>query len=102
MSIAATDQKVRKILTSRYSTQSYLELMQEIFYGMKIVAPNQQRKEFSNFSSHIENYTHIGNYVSPKKENVAILAVCLKGEVLRSRKESDRYSLLSDRSPQEP
>jgi len=80
MSIAATDQKVRKILTSRYSTQSYLELMQEIFYGMKIVAPNQQRKEFSNFSSHIENYTHIGNYVSPKKENVAILAVCLKGE----------------------
>lgn len=80
MSIAATDQKVRRILTSRYSTQSYLELMQEIFYGMKIVAPNQQRKEFSNFSSHIENYTHIGNYVSPKKENVAILAVCLKGE----------------------
>ena len=80
MSIAATDRKVRRILTSRYSTQSYLELMQEIFYGMKIVAPNQQRKEFSNFSSHIENYTHIGNYVSPKKENVAILAVCLKGE----------------------
>lgn len=80
MSISATDQKVRRILTSRYSTQSYLELMQEIFYGMKIVAPNQQRKEFSNFSSHIEHYTHIGNYVSPKKENVAILAVCLKGE----------------------
>lgn len=80
MSITATDEKVRRVLTSQYTTQGYLELMQEIFYGMKIVAPNQQRKEYSNFSTHIEFYSHIGDYVSPKKEKVSILAVCLKGE----------------------
>lgn len=80
MSITATDEKVRRVLTAQYTTQGYLELMQEIFYGMKIVAPNQQRKEYSNFSTHIEYYSHIGDYVSPKKEKVSILAVCLKGE----------------------
>lgn len=80
MSITATDEKVRRVLTAQYTTQGYLELMQEIFYGMKIVAPNQQRKEYSNFSTHIEFYSHIGDYVSPKKEKVSILAVCLKGE----------------------
>jgi len=80
MSISAIDEKVRCVLTAQYSTQGYLELMQEIFYGMKVVAPNQQRKEYSNFSTHIEYYTHIGDYTSPRREKVSILAVCLKGE----------------------
>ena len=75
MSITATDEKVRRVLTAQYTTQGYLELMQEIFYGMKIVAPNQQRKEYSNFSTHIEYYSNIGDYGSPKKEKVYILAV---------------------------
>ena len=45
--------KIESILTSEYSTANFVELMREIFDSMKIVAPNNFRQEFSNFSTHI-------------------------------------------------
>lgn len=72
--------KIEKILTSQYSTQNYVELMQEIFDSMKIVAPNVFHEERSNFSSHILGYTHIGNYMTPESKKIAVFAVQLKKE----------------------
>ena len=50
----ATTQRIENILTSQYSNQNYLELVNEIFDNMQVVNPNGFNKEFSNFSSHIE------------------------------------------------
>lgn len=72
--------KIEKILTSQYSTQNYVELMQEIFDSLKIVAPNIFHEERSNFSSHILGYTHIGNYITPEEKKIAVFAVQLKKE----------------------
>ena len=80
MSISAIDEKVRCVLTAQYSTQGYLELMQEIFYGMKVVAPNQQRKEYSNFSTHIEYYTHIGDYTVCGEFSFYAAKLCKKAD----------------------
>ena len=71
-------EKIESMLTSEYSAQNYLELMQEIFDGMQIVAPNSPKKEYSNFSSHIETYTHVGTYNTPDKKKIIIMAVELK------------------------
>ena len=72
--------KIENILTSQYSTQNYVELMQEIFDSLKIVAPNIFHEERSNFSSHILGYTHIGNYITPEEKKIVIFAVQLKKE----------------------
>ncbi len=72
--------KIENILTSEYSTTNYVELMQEIFDSMKLVAPNSFKQEFSNFSTHIVGKTHIGNYTTPEGKRIAIFAVQLKKE----------------------
>ena len=72
--------KIEKILTSEYSTINYVEMMQEIFNSMKLVAPDAFREERSNFSSHILGRAHIGNYTTPKGEKIAIFSVRLKKE----------------------
>ena len=72
--------KIEKILTSEYSTINYVEMMQEIFNSMKLVAPDTFREERSNFSSHILGRAHIGNYTTPKGEKIAIFSVQLKKE----------------------
>ncbi len=78
--ITAIDEKIRKILQSRYTAQGYLELMQEIFTGMRVIAPFASREEYSNFSFYIRSYTHVGEYRTPNGEKLAIFAVCLKKE----------------------
>ena len=72
--------KIENILTSEYSTANYVELMQEIFDSMKLVAPNNFRQEFSNFSTHIVGRAHVGNYTTPEGKRIAIFAVQLKKE----------------------
>lgn len=70
--------KIEEILKSEYSVQNYVELMTEILDGLQIVAPNRQNIEFSNFSSHIIGYSHIGTYNSPDKKKIIVMAVELK------------------------
>ena len=72
--------KIEQILTSEYSTANFVELMQEIFDSMKLVAPNSFRQEFSNFATHIVGKAHIGNYTTPEGKKIAIFSVQLKKE----------------------
>ena len=78
--MSAIVNKIETILTSEYSTTNFVELMQEIFDSMKIVAPNNFQEERSNFSSHIVGRIHVGNYTAPEGKKIAIFAVQLKKE----------------------
>ncbi len=71
-------QKIEIILKSEYSTPNFVEFVTEIFDSLKIVAPDKFHKEYSNFSSHIEGYTHIGDYISSDDKKVAVFSVQLK------------------------
>lgn len=70
--------KIEDILKSEYSTQGFVEFSMEIFDSLVLVSPNKFHKEFSNFSSHIEGYAHIGDYSSPDGKKIAVFAVQLK------------------------
>lgn len=70
--------KVENILKSEYSDKNYLAFVLEIFDSLKIVAPDKFNKGSSNFSSHIEGYSHLGDYITPEKKKVAVFSVCLK------------------------
>lgn len=86
--------KIEQILTSEYSTANYVEFVQEIFDGMKLVAPNNFRQEFSNFSNHIKGSIHVGNYTTPDRKKIAIFAVQLqkKSFVENSRSTQRSYA----------
>lgn len=84
--------KIENILTSEYSTANYVELMQEIFNSMKLVAPNNFRPEFSNFSNHIKGSIHVGNYLTPDRKKIAIFAVQLKKETYVENSRSTQRS----------
>lgn len=71
-------QKIESILKNEYSTKGFVDFAVEIFDSLKIVAPEKFHKEFSNFSSHIEGYSHIGDYCSPDVKKVAVFSVRLK------------------------
>lgn len=68
---------IEKILKSEFDMSEYVKLVREIFSTIKIVAPDKYRKEFSNFSSHIEGSYHVGSYVDPDNKKVAVFAVKL-------------------------
>ena len=70
--------KIENILKSDYSTQGFVDLIVEIFNPITIVAPNKFRKELSNFSSHIEGYSHIGDYTTQEGKKIAVFSVRLK------------------------
>ncbi|QTE74274.1 Eco57I restriction-modification methylase domain-containing protein [Clostridiales bacterium FE2010] len=76
--MSAVIDKIEKILTNEYSIENYVALTSEIMDGMKLVAPDNTRKEYSNFSSHIENSTHVGNYTDPDGKKIIVLSVELK------------------------
>ena len=67
--------KIESILHNSYDTKNYIDFVNEIFPNIKFVAPDRFRKEYSNFSSHIEGSIHVGNYQTPDKKNIIILAV---------------------------
>lgn len=70
--------KVENILTSEYTTSNFVEFVQEVFSNIEFVAPDKFNKEYSNFSSHIEGATHVGNYTDPEGNSIIIAAVQLK------------------------
>lgn len=76
--MSATVEKIEGILKDEYTVDNYMSLMREILDDLETVAPYAPRKEYTNFSSHIEGYTHVGNYKSPDKKNMIVLAVELK------------------------
>ncbi len=70
--------KIEQFLTSEYSNEEYTKLIRELFPTVKLVAPDRFNKEYTNFSSHIEGSSHIGNYVDPEGKKLIILSVQLK------------------------
>jgi len=90
----AVVKKIETILKSSYDTKNYVDLIREIFPNVSIVSPNKFRKEFTNFSSHIEGSVHVGNYKTPDKKNIIIMAVQLKnvGYVENSRSTQRSYA----------
>lgn len=75
-----TIQKVERILKSAYNVTDYTDLIREIFPTVKIIAPDRFNKEFTNFSSHIEGSSHVGNYTDPDGKTLIIHSVQLKNE----------------------
>ncbi len=76
MSIAT--KHVEEILTSTFEMTKYVDLVREIFSDVKIIAPDKMVKEYSNFSSHVKASAHVGSYVSPENEKIAVFAVELQ------------------------
>ena len=75
-----TIRRIETILTSAFSTSNFTDFVREIFPGVKIIAPEKFRKEYTNFSSHIEGSAHVGNYTDPENKNLIIFSVQLKKE----------------------
>ena len=90
--MSAVVDKIRNILTNTYSAENYFDLMTEVLDGMKAIDPYNQKKEFSNFSSHIEGYTHTGTYTSPDKKKIIVMAVELKNKTYVENSRSTQRS----------
>ena len=75
-----TIKKIERILTSEYNVSDFTDFIREIFPSVKIIAPYRFRKEFTNFSSHIEGSAHVGNYTDPDGKTMIIHSVQLKKE----------------------
>ena len=89
--IAAVD-KVKKILESQFEIKSYVELVKEVFASVKIISPDNFRKESSNFSSHIKSSSHVGSYEDRDGKRLAIFAVELKKDAYVERSRSTQRS----------
>ena len=85
-------QKIEYILTSEFDMKNYMALIQEIFSNTEWVAPNQINPEKSNFSSHIQNWTHVANYKTPENENIVIFAVELNNQTYVENSRSTQRS----------
>ena len=90
--MSAVIDKIEGILTEKYSADNYVALASEILDGMRLVSPNNPRKEFTNFSSHIESSTHVGNYLDPDGKKIIIMAVELKRETYVENSRSTQRS----------
>lgn len=88
------ENKIEEILKSSYSSKNYVDLVQEIFKSVEMVAPNHFRKEYTNFSSHIDGSVHVGNYKTADNKSIIIMAVQLKnvGYVENSRSTQRSYA----------
>ena len=70
--------KIEDIFKSDYSQDNYIAVIREVFDGVNIQSVITFRKEYSNFSSHIEGCSYIGLYESPDNKKIAIFSVQLK------------------------
>ena len=84
--------RVEEILVSSFNMANYVDLVREIFSNIKIIAPNNMKKEYSNFSSHVEASAHVGSYVSPEGERIAVFAVELKQQTYVENSRSTQRS----------
>lgn len=75
-----TIKKIENILTSQYNITNYTDFIREIFPTVQIIAPDRFNKEYTNFSSHIEGSSHVGNYTDSDGKTMIIFAVQLKKE----------------------
>ena len=75
-----TVKKIERILTSEYNVSDFTDFIREIFPSVRIIAPDRFRKEYTNFSSHIEGSAHVGNYTDPEGKTMIIHSVQLKKE----------------------
>jgi len=70
--------EIENTFKSIYSQDNYISLIREVFDGVKIQSTISFKKEYSNFSSHIEGYSYIGMYESPDNKKIAVFSVRLK------------------------
>ena len=84
--------RVEEILVQSFNMANYVDLVREIFSNIKIVAPDNMKKEYSNFSSHVEASAHVGSYVSPDGEKIAVFAVELKQQTYVENSRSTQRS----------
>ena len=86
--------KIENILTHQYDIKNYVDLVEEIFPKIKIVAPDKFNREFSNFNSHIEGSVHVGTFNTPDDKKIIVMAVELKkaGYVESSRSTQRSYA----------
>ncbi len=84
--------RVESILTSAFEMTKYVDLVREIFSNIRIIAPDTMKKEYSNFSSHVEASAHVGSYVSPENEKIAVFAVELKQQTYVENSRSTQRS----------
>ena len=92
--MSAVVEKIRDILTEEYSVENYVTLVNEVFGGLKVVAPTFLRKDFpTNFAAHIVGYSHVGNYISPDESKIVILSVELKKQTYVENSRSTQRSL---------
>ena len=80
MQINQTVRKIETILTSKYETENFVDFIREIFPTVKIISPERFRKEYTNFSTHIEGSIHVGSYLDPDGRKLIIHAVQLVKE----------------------
>jgi len=90
--MSAVFDKIEGILTDAYSVANYVDLMTEILDDLRIVAPNSPRKEYTNFSSHIESSTHVGTYTSHDSKKIIVMAVELKSQTYVENSRSTQRS----------
>lgn len=92
--MSAIVNKIETILHGSYNTKNYVDLVCEVFPNLHLVAPDRFNKEYSNFSSHIEGSIHIGNFQTPDRKKLIIMAVQLKkaGYVESSRSTQRSYA----------
>ena len=92
--MGTTVKNIEKILKSRYSTENFVEFVQEIFDSIRLVAPNKLHEERNLYASHILGYSHIGDYSTFDSKKVSIFAVRLNKQdyVVKSRGVQRNYA----------
>ena len=87
-------------LTKAYEHDKYVMFLRELLDNMKLVAPNLDQKPYNTFSTVVDHYRHIGNYVGEDHNKVALFSVCLRNdknvENARSMQRAFIKSLLKD------
>ena len=72
-----------KVLKNRYEHEEFVGFVKEFLTKTELVAPNRYEEEKSNFSTFVNGYYHIGNYISDDSDKIIILSVCLnKGDTV--------------------
>ena len=79
------------VLTKPYNNDAFIGFIKEFLNNVKLVAPTQYNKEYSNFSFYVDGYYHIGNYLSEDGDKIAVFSVCLnKGDTVERARSMQR------------